>query len=462
MTPRRLLPYLLVFLVLAGVYAGLRWHQAEQSARQEQAKKVFQVKETEISGFSLNRGAAEISLAKQDKVWHLTAPLHAKADQTIVDNLLVTLARLRMERDLGEQKDLKAFGLDKPALVVKFTAQGQPHQLSVGAKVPGDQAYYALRDQDPHLFTISIGSKDSLDRQLLALRDKTLLGFILSEAKSLRIKAGNTSVDLEKTGPRTWLWAGRPNVKVRGDRVEKLLREIHLARIRDFVPGSLNNQALGLAPGKRLEVTVVTAAGNHILFLGNKKDDAVYARQGANGPVVLVDATLPETITKTLDSLEDRRLWSGALPEVTRVVWGPPGQTWTAKKDQDFWKITGPDQASTQLPAARLEMALWNFQKLESTPIKSPANAPGGAPAFVLELFNQGDKPVFHLEEIGAVGQSTLKVLTRTGETPVIALVPQTAFRQWQEEMHRLTASAQKGGKAAGQGRAPNAKPKDQ
>ncbi|MFA5112370.1 MAG: DUF4340 domain-containing protein [Desulfobaccales bacterium] len=461
MTPRRLLPYLLIFLVLAGAYAGLRWRQEAQNAKQEQAKKVFQVKETEISGFSLSRGAAEIRLAKQDKVWYLTSPLHAKADQTVVDNLLVTLARLRMERDLGAEKDLKTFGLDKPALVVKFTAQGQPHQLAVGANVPGDQAYYALRDQDPHLLMISGGSKDSLDRQLLALRDKTLLGFILSEVKGLRIKAGNTAVDLEKTGPRTWLWVGRPDVKVRGDRVEKLLREIHLARIKDFVTGPPpKNQALGLAPGKRLEITVVTAAGNHILFLGSKKDDAVYARQGADGPVVLVDATLPEAVTKTLDSLEDRRLWSGAIPEVSRVAWGPPGQLWTARKDKDFWKLTGPGQAATEVPAVRLEMALWNFQKLEGAPLKAPAAAPGGAPAFVLEFFNQADKPVFHLEEIGAVGQSTLKLLTRTGETPVIALTPQTAFRQWQEEMTRLTVSAKKPGKASGKSQAaPGGKP---
>ncbi len=461
MTPRRLLPYLLIFLVLAGVYAGLRWRQEQRVAQQEQAKKVFQVKETEISGFSLKRGASEISLAPQDKVWYLTAPLHTKADQTIVDNLLVTLARLRMERDLGSHQDLKTFGLDKPALVVKFTAQGQPHQLAVGAKVPGDQAYYALRDQDPQLFMISVGSKDSLDRPLLALRDKALLTFILSEVKSLRIKTGNTAVDLEKTGPRTWLWVGRPDVKVRGDRVEKLLREVHLARIRDFVQGSPpNNQALGLAPGTRLEITVMTAAGNHILFLGAKKDDTVYARQGTDGPLILVDATLPETINKTLNSLEDRRIWSGAIPEVSRVVWGPPGQVWTARKDKDLWKITGPNQAATQLPAARLELALWNFQKLEGAPLKAPAAAPGGTPAFVLDLFNQSDKPVFHLEEIGAVGQNTLKVLTRTGETPVIALIPQTAFRQWQEEMHRLTVSAEKPGPAAGKGQAaPGAKP---
>ena len=188
-------------------------------------------------------------LVKKDGVWSLTAPLNTKADQTVVDSMLTTLARLRMERDLGVEKDLKPFGLDKPGLVVKFTAQGQPHQLVIGAKVPGDQNYYVLRDQDPHLLTISMGSKDSLDRQLLALRDKTVLPFIMGEVKGLKVKSPKTVVALEKTGPQTWGWVGRPDFRVRGDRVEKLLRDLHIARAKNFIePPPKKLEALGLVP----------------------------------------------------------------------------------------------------------------------------------------------------------------------------------------------------------------------
>ena len=449
MTPRRLLPYLLVFLVLAGVYAGLRWRQEKQLTRQEQAKKVFHLKESDLSNLSLIRGSAEVRLVKKDKEWYLTAPLTSKADQTIVDSMLTTLARLRKERDLGVEKDLKPFGMDKPGLVVQFTAQGKPHRLAIGARVPGGESYYALADKDPHLFMITRGSKDTLDRQLLALRDKTLLAFISGEARELKIKTGKTQVDLKKTGPQTWVWVGRPDFKVRGDRVEKLLRDVHLARIKNFLAQPpKDDRAVGLAPPSRMAVTVVTPAGNHTLWLGAKQGDAVYARVGAAGPVVLVDAALPQEITRTLASLEDRRLWSGAILDVHQVVWGPPGQTWTARKDKDVYKITGPEQAATQMPTVRLEMALYNFQKLEGTPMKKGTTAGSGSPAFVLEFFDQAGKPLFHLDEVGAVGKGTLQVLTRTGDHLVTALVPLTPFRQWQADMQRLTASAQKPGPA--------------
>ena len=71
---------------------------------------------------------------------------------------------------------------------------------------------------------------------------------------------------------------------------------------------------------------MTTPAGDQSLWLGTKKDHTVYARLGAGGPVVLVDAALATEIDKTLASLEDRRLWSGAIPAVHQVVWGPPRQ----------------------------------------------------------------------------------------------------------------------------------------
>jgi hypothetical protein len=433
-----------IFLVLAGAYFGLNWQKQKQVAQEEQAKKVFHLMEPEITDLTLVRGNGQVHLAKKNKVWYLTAPLSTKADQTIVDSMLTTLARLRKERDLGVEKDLKPFGLDKPALVVQFTAQGKPHQLAIGAKVPGDQNYYARADQDPHLLMISQGSKDSLDRQLLALRDKSLFAFVTGEVKGLKIVTGKTKVDLEKTGPQAWRWVGRPDFQVRGDKVEKLLRDLHLAQAKNFLePPPKNLLALGLVPRLTTEVTVVTPAGNQTLFLGIKKDDAVYARKGPDGPIVLVDATLPGEITKALGSLEDHRLWAGAIPGVYQIIWGPPGKTWTARKEKEFWQITGPEQVTLKQPSARLEMALWDFQKLEAIKILPKASAIA-FPAYTVELLDQAGKPLLHLDEVGPQGKTALKVTTRVEGKTEMALILQAPFRQWQDEMGRLTAAAKK------------------
>jgi hypothetical protein len=191
------------------------------------------------------------------------------------------------------------------------------------------------------------------------------------------------------------------------------------------------------------EITVVTPEGNQTLWLGPKRGEAAYARKGAGGPIVLVEARLPDDIAKGLSSLEDHRLWAGAIPQVHQIIWGPPGKTWTAKKDQETWQIIGPDQMATKQPAARLEMALWNFQKLEA---KKFLPKPGAAasPAYSVELLDQAGKPLLHLQEIGPPGKTDLKVVA--------------PFRQWQAEMGRLTATAKKPAPAPEQAESPKSK----
>ncbi len=49
MTPRRLLPFLAVFLVLAGSYFFLEWHRSKKAREKEEAKRIFAVKETDIT-----------------------------------------------------------------------------------------------------------------------------------------------------------------------------------------------------------------------------------------------------------------------------------------------------------------------------------------------------------------------------------------------------------------------------
>ena len=91
-------------------------------------------------------------------------------------------------------------------------------------------------------------------------------------------------------------------------------------------------------------------------------------------------------------------------------------------------------------------MALWNFQKLESAKILPPGDAPKGPPVFGLELLDQAGKPLLHLEEVGAQGKDRLMVRTGEGKTTATVLIPQEPFRQWQEEMRRLTVAAEPAG----------------
>ena len=443
MNPRRLIPYAVVFLALVATYVGLWWYQAHREVREIQAKQVFAFKTGEISAITLKRPDGEIQLARQGKDWEITRPQKAKADAATVEEMLRQLANLEMVRDLGPG-DLKVFGLDQPALQVSFIAKGEQHRLALGEAVPASQGYYARKDDAPGVFIIAPGARDSLNLQLLALRDRNLWAFNADQVKSLRIRNDQNQVDLEKGNGNTWRWVGRPEMRLSSPRMEQLLQELSGAQVTEFpATPPLDLQAAGLAPQARMEVTVASPQGVESLYLGAQTPNGVYARGGAQGPVVMVARNLPEKIQRGVANLEDRRLWTGLIPEVGQVAWGPPGQTWTARREREGWKITGPNRAKVQQPAYCLEMALINFRKLESSRLLNlpQAGAPA-APVFVVELFDQAGKPLFRLEQLGNLvkGQAETEVRATSGGTTVTAVIPQEDFTRWQEEMTRLTA----------------------
>lgn len=451
MIPRRLLPYLVLFLALLGLYWGLSWRQTRQEAEKTEAKRIFQVKQADIGEVVLKRGKEEIRLAKKDGEWWLTKPLKMRADPAMVDAMLSTLASMQKERDLGEG-DLKTFGLDKPALVVEFAAPGKGGRLVIGNATPGNMGFYAYRDQDSrHLLIINPGNKSSLDRPLADLRDKTIFAYTPAQVKSLQIKIGAAApVPLEKAASGSWSWKGREKFPVREDRVEELLRFLQTSKVKEFVSDAPKNlAAFGLAPAMG-EVDVVQDKKPEKLLLGAKAKGGEYARKAPDGTVVVTDKDLLAQIAKALTTLEDRRVWRGQAAAVQKVVWGPPDKTWSAVKEKDFWKITGPEKQELKQPAVRLEVGLWKLQTLEltrpaastkTTPAKTPkTKTPPAKTVYVLELLDGAGKSLFRLEELGQEKGKEVLVRVKAGDKPDTGLLPSAAYQEWQKEMARLAS----------------------
>jgi hypothetical protein len=440
MNPRRVLPYLAFFLVMAGVYLGQEWYQGRQTTREQEAKKLFQIKEAEVSEIAVIKGKEEIRLVKQDQEWRLTRPLQAKADQDAVKSVLTTLSHLQKIRDLGTREDLKTFGLDHPEVRVEFTVQDKSHRLAIGQPAPGEtQFYYVLKDQDPQVLLISSGDKNSLDRPLSSLRDKSLLAFNPKEVKAVKFTTGQTAIHLERTGSETWRWLGREPTPVRADRVEGLLRQMEQAKIKEFIPDAAKDlKSYGLAPQPQLEITLVTDKGQETVEVGKQAPAGIYARVKSKGEVVALNPAAAENWLKTPSQLEDRRLWTGSFSQPHKVVWGPPEKLWTAIKEQESFKLTGPEQQEVRQPAVRVESALSKLGQLE---YQKPLTAvTGKQETFRLEIYDGANQLLFHLEEWGKPGTAQVEVRTRMGDKTALYAVPVKEFQALQEDLNRLAA----------------------
>ncbi len=460
MTPRRLLPFLAVFLVLAATYFALEWHRSKVAREAEEAKRIFAVKGPDIAAITIKRANEEIHLIKDGINWRLDSPIKEQADNVAMNSLVAGLSQLRFTRDLGPAKDLKPFGLDQPPLVVTFAAGKKSYTLDVGKKSPGEQGYYVRRDQDPRVLIINTATKESLDRPLSDLRNRALFDFAADQVKTFRVKTGSTQVILEKKG-HSWTWVGHEDLKIYPDRLERLLRFLSLARVKEFVPGPIKDlKTYGLAPPV-LEITVGTDKGEQHLLLGSRQKDECYARQGDQAPVVLTESLLLDFFTVPLESvaglknnplwenvrgafptyLEDHRLWTGEVKDVASLTWGTPEKTWTAAKSGDFFNLTGPDKKEVRQPAIRLELALLKLRELEAETLLTSVN-PTEKGKSSLKLRGADGKTLFDLEDLGpAKGQEKIR-FTMGAQPPKEALVARTAYDQWQKDMEQFTIPA--------------------
>ncbi len=447
-SPRRVLVFLAVFLVVASGYFLVTWRDKQKEQAEQAAKRLYQVKEADIGALTLQKGTQVIRLEKKGQVWQIVSPVDSPADKDVVQSVLTTLAYLTKNRNLGELQDLKPFGLDPPGLIVRFTVQDKDHQLLIGNPIPGKHGYYVMRDQDKEVLIISAGDKESLDRPLAALRDKTLFAFALDKVKALKIRLDSHQVDLQKVSPGTWKWQGREQTKVRADRVESLLRRLDLARIRDFVtesPGAKELAAQGLAPKPKGEIVLEEGEQKTALLLGNAREEAVYARKGSGGPVFLVEERLKKDIEQALARLEDRRLWTETITGVHHISWGPPDKPWKAVKGEKSWQLTGPAKESLSQSFLRLEMALQRFQDLEYLRLR-PGDKPAGSGSFLFELRDAADQLLVRLVEIGRPEPEKVEVsLEQPGKTEQ-ALISLKPYQSWRDDLDRLTQKPGEGG----------------
>ena len=458
MTPRRLLPFLAVFLVLAAAFFLLEWHQVRVAREKEEAQKLFRLQQADITAITIKRSSGEIRLVKEGQDWRLVQPLNEEADRVTLNSLTSALAGLQQTRDLGTAQDLKPFGLEQPALVLSFTAGDKSHTLTVGQKIPGGEGYYVRRDQDPGVLVIPASSKESLDRPLSDLRNRSLFDFAVDQVKALRVKTPKSLIILEKKDGN-WRWVGRENFDVYPERLERLLRFVSLARVREFVddvPQNLNKY--GLAPPE-LEITVVADKGEQRLFLGSRKKEDCYARRGGQGPVFLMENLILDLFTAPLESvaalqknplwaevrgsfpqyLEDRRVWTGEVKNVAAFTWGPPEKTWTAARDKDFFKITGPDNQEVRQPAVRVELALLKLRDLEVESL-STSGASEAKPKNTFVLRDKTGQTIFRLEELGEA-QGLMKVrYAADNQAPRESLVSRKAYEQWQQGLAQLAS----------------------
>src|SRR3954468_1420937 len=273
-TTKTLFGLLLLLLVAGAIGGAALWtgkDEQKKTEAKEKSEKLFDFDKAKAKDLRLSKdGQVVARLSKAEKGWKLVQPVQADGDDATVETLLTTLGGLKQKKDLAEEKDLKAYGLDQPKLEVAVKLDdGKEQGLQVGIENGFDNTLYAKKLGDATVRVIEASQRSSLEKSAFDLRDKKVAAFDdNAEVKRLEVTAVKAPYTLEKDGT-AWKLGGAAADGAAADRIAnavKLLRATAIASESAATPKDFGLDKpkaivkLSVGSGKEGEVRTVRIA----------------------------------------------------------------------------------------------------------------------------------------------------------------------------------------------------------
>ena len=352
----------LVLLVGLGVYTYVSEFRGKEGGEKAGAAKdrpiVFD--RAALKAIQIRNDHGSLRLEKEGEDWKLTAPLATGADQDAIEGLLNSVESAHVERRIGAAGDRKEYGLDPPraTLTIETNAGGEPQTLAVGDSNPIGGTHFALLSGTNEVAVVSGSLDDIASKDLLGLRDKSLLSLDSWKMKRFTIERGRETIRMEKPDDG-WIIRQPVEAPADGPTITDLLNALQNLRataVPSEKPSAADLRRFGLQPpqarmalfqeGWDVEKTVA--------FGREAPGGGRYARTIGRDPVLTVPADFWPKVTTKLFDLRRKDLLGVQqyrIESVTFARHGKPASTLTRQKDQT-WALTGEIKGTVKAETA--------------------------------------------------------------------------------------------------------------
>jgi len=402
---RRIGPLLSVALLI-GLATYVYVHEIRGKAQEDKAgsakDKPIAFERAALKAIRLQNPKGVIRLEKKDGAWTITEPLHADADKDAVEGLLNSLESAKIDRRLGRDGDRKQYGLDPPkaSLTLEAASAEKAPTLQIGDTSPIGGACYALLPGTGEIAVISSSIEDVTQKDLLSLRDKSLLSLEPWKVKRLTLERGRETIRLEKPD-EGWIVRRPIEAPADGPTLTDLLNALESVRATSFVsetPKESDLKRFGLAPPlARLTLLQEGWDVEKSVILGKEAPGGGrYARTAGRDPVLTIPADFWTKVSTRLFDLRRRDLLGVQqyrVDTITLTRSGRPSVSLRREKDQT-WTLSGASQGTlkTESVDALLRMISdLKAQSFDDSPKESVRAGISRSPALDLLLQEETD-----------------------------------------------------------------------
>jgi hypothetical protein len=298
-----------VFLIPAYLLSSLEKKPFDLRDRSVLHLKREEVQRLDVAG---PEGEYTITRAAGGDEWTITRPVNTLAGRWGVDGLLGVLEGLRMESVVAEEaKDLKPYGLDKPARVVTLTLKdGGTRRLEIGKETP-DKKYHVRDSSSSRVVLIAPALVEDLAKGLGERRAKRLLEVATYDVVGLEVEAEggkrvlDRSAQKGKDGADSYKWkrTAPDGKEVDTNKVQDALFVVGGVEVQQFVDTPADPKTYGLdAPALKVLFKYEGGRTPANFELG-QKDGAFYARRAGDTAVLKIDAAKGAELLKSFKEL---------------------------------------------------------------------------------------------------------------------------------------------------------------
>ncbi|PYM15265.1 MAG: hypothetical protein DME18_04720 [Verrucomicrobia bacterium] len=311
-------------------------------------------------------------------LWRLTDPRPARADNSLLQQLLQKLQNARVGQFVSDSpgSDLEPYGLQTPEVMLAF-GRGTNNVLTVGfgrspTNNPGQ--VYAWRSNYPMIVTVPRLLADELRAPYTDFLDKRLIEFAPTAVNRIEVRAAEAFA-LEKQGNGTWRIVHPFNAPADPALVQGFFKRLNSLQIVDLVKEVVTAEDLpsyGLSPPKRQYALKGPDAGgtNQLIAridFGTNKEDKVFVRRSDENSVYTTRLEEKEDLPLPVAAFElrDRRVWNFTTNQVAGVTIEFKGKTYKLQRNGDgIWRFAEGSQGIVN--AFALEEAMFRLGQLWS------------------------------------------------------------------------------------------------
>ena len=275
-------------------------------------RKLTELTTEQVSRALVKTPAGEMELQKKTDHWEIVKPLHARADDQKVGDLLAQVTTARIEKFVADDRgDLHPYGLAEPrGSITLFTPEDKQGQILQIGSVPEkekEQIYVRFASRNA-VYTLPKKIEEILNTKPNDLRDRHLVRFETNVLDRITIDAAGRNKIVLARKNENWTIANRNNQPANADEVNRLIETLKNAQITKFaadVASELGKYGLD-KPQLQLtlssfasENTAETKSGEQpfaTIAFGKTEGEDVYARLGDEPFIVAVKRNLLDKI----------------------------------------------------------------------------------------------------------------------------------------------------------------------